>query len=295
MRDGWKSGFHLDRIRLWTVFRQASHLDQNQFTIYHGGYLAIDSGADYTDTESPHYLNYYRRTVAHNSILVYDPAEKFFWSDNLFLQLTTAGSEWIPPATGIPSVVLKTGTYSRPLGLGSMRVVDYVPGHYHYALGRCQQRLFTRKLRRFTREILYVPDRVLLVFRSSREHEPFFSKSLAASWSESSQSWTRRLGAETQGVQKISRMPMSSALRRIGRVAGALASSEGANRHPARRAGNEFYTPGDDHGGVGNGENWPLNRLRVLRLPDDPKLRAHVEDCFGVKTSTRFSVRIARM
>ena len=51
-------------------------------SIYHKGYLAIDAGADYTDTESPHYLNYYRRTVAHNTMLVYQPGETFFWGEN---------------------------------------------------------------------------------------------------------------------------------------------------------------------------------------------------------------------
>ncbi len=59
-------GINLDRVRLRTLLAKHQHLDQNQITIYHRGYLAIDSGADYTDTESPHYLNYYRRTVAAN-------------------------------------------------------------------------------------------------------------------------------------------------------------------------------------------------------------------------------------
>ena len=83
MRDGWKSDSTWIEFDCGPYFAKHQHLDQNHFTIYHGGYLAIDSGADYTDTESPHYLNYYRRTVAHNSVLVYDPAEKFFWSDNV--------------------------------------------------------------------------------------------------------------------------------------------------------------------------------------------------------------------
>ena len=83
MRSGWKPDSTWIEFDCGPYFSKHQHLDQNQFTIYHGGYLAIDSGADYTDTESPHYLNYYRRTVAHNSILVYDPAEKSFWSDNV--------------------------------------------------------------------------------------------------------------------------------------------------------------------------------------------------------------------
>ena len=83
MRNGWKADSTWIEFDCGPYLAKHQHLDQNQFTIYHNGYLAIDSGADYTDTESPHYLNYYRRTVAHNSVLVYDPAEKFFWSDNV--------------------------------------------------------------------------------------------------------------------------------------------------------------------------------------------------------------------
>ena len=80
MRDGWKSDSTWIEFDCGPYLAKHQHLDQNQITIYHQGYLAIDSGADYTDSESPHYLNYYRRTVAHNTVLVYDPAEKFFWS-----------------------------------------------------------------------------------------------------------------------------------------------------------------------------------------------------------------------
>ena len=83
IRDGWKPESTWIEFDCGPYLAKHQHLDQNQITIYHRGYLAIDSGADYTDTESPHYLNYYRRTIAHNSILVYDPAEKFFWSDNV--------------------------------------------------------------------------------------------------------------------------------------------------------------------------------------------------------------------
>ena len=83
MRNGWKPHSTWIEFDCGPYLAKHQHLDQNQVTIYHGGYLAIDSGADYTDSESPHYINYYRRTVAHNSILVYDLSEKFFWSQNL--------------------------------------------------------------------------------------------------------------------------------------------------------------------------------------------------------------------
>jgi heparin/heparan-sulfate lyase len=51
------------------------HRDANSFTIYHKGDLAIDSGA-YDAYETPHWYNYYIRTIAHNTIVVHDPEEK---------------------------------------------------------------------------------------------------------------------------------------------------------------------------------------------------------------------------
>ena len=50
------------------------HLDNNTFVIHRSGSLAIDSG---TNDYGSHRGNYYCRTVAHNGILVFDPAEKF--------------------------------------------------------------------------------------------------------------------------------------------------------------------------------------------------------------------------
>ena len=57
------------------------HLDNNTFVIHRLGSLAIDSG---TNDYGTHRGNYYCRTVAHNGVLVLDPAEVFSgaaWSD----------------------------------------------------------------------------------------------------------------------------------------------------------------------------------------------------------------------
>jgi hypothetical protein len=50
------------------------HLDNNTFVIHRSGSLAIDSG---TNDYGSHRGNYYCRTIAHNGILVFDPAETF--------------------------------------------------------------------------------------------------------------------------------------------------------------------------------------------------------------------------
>lgn len=61
-------------------FGNHQHLDGGSFQLYYKGPLAIDAGA-YNGSSggynSPHNKNFFKRTIAHNSILVYNPDEKF--------------------------------------------------------------------------------------------------------------------------------------------------------------------------------------------------------------------------
>jgi hypothetical protein len=52
------------------------HRDANSIAIYHKGDLAVDSGA-YDAYETPHWYNYFIRTIAHNTIVIHDPSENF--------------------------------------------------------------------------------------------------------------------------------------------------------------------------------------------------------------------------
>lgn len=80
-RTGWGEDAVIAEMKVNAYnFCNHQHLDAGAFQIYHRGALAIDSGA-YTGSSgqygSPHCRNYYWRTIAHNSLLVHDPAEKF--------------------------------------------------------------------------------------------------------------------------------------------------------------------------------------------------------------------------
>ena len=52
------------------------HLDQNAFTIFYKAPLLIDSGF-YDDYATSHWYNYFTRTIAHNTLTVWDPVETF--------------------------------------------------------------------------------------------------------------------------------------------------------------------------------------------------------------------------
>jgi heparinase II/III-like protein len=275
MRDGWSPQSTWIEFDCGPYFAKHQHLDQNQITIYHGGYLAIDSGADYTDSESPHYLNYYRRTVAHNSVLVYDPAENFFWSDNLLSAANDGGQRM--DSSRFWNSIRSRADWERTRDLwdlGSMRVVDYEPGQYHYAMGDASKAYSANKVRRFTREILYVPGHsVLFVYDRVISRNSNFKKawllhgvnepSVEQHRAEASRGTQEFRNAKTFRFREGSGELLVHCLLPKER----MVTSRGGS-------GNEFYTPGDDHGGAwGTGENWPLEPAQGGPLPDDPKLR----------------------
>jgi hypothetical protein len=80
-RTGWDEDSVIAEMKVNVYnFTNHQHLDAGSFQIYYKGPLAVDSG-NYTGTSgaygSPHHSNYYRRTIAHNTLLIYDPEEKF--------------------------------------------------------------------------------------------------------------------------------------------------------------------------------------------------------------------------
>ncbi len=80
-RTGWDQESVIAEMKVnFYNFNNHQHLDAGAFQIYYRGPLAIDSGV-YSGTmgayDSDHHVNYSKRTIAHNCLLVYDPSELF--------------------------------------------------------------------------------------------------------------------------------------------------------------------------------------------------------------------------
>lgn len=80
-RTGWGEDAVIAEMKINEYnFTNHQHLDAGAFQLYYRGALAIDSGL-YSGSAgqygSPHCVNYSWRTIAHNSLLVFDPAEQF--------------------------------------------------------------------------------------------------------------------------------------------------------------------------------------------------------------------------
>lgn len=84
MRSGWPSGpADTDPSATYLTFQSGDHFsyhqhfDQNSFTLFKYGDLAVDSGVYSGDGLSYHDQNYYVRTIAHNTLVVHNPTEDF--------------------------------------------------------------------------------------------------------------------------------------------------------------------------------------------------------------------------
>ena len=80
-RTGWDKNSVIAEMKINEHFvGNHQHMDGGAFQIYYKGPLAIDAGAYHGTSggyNSAHNKNFFKRTVAHNSLLVFDPNEKF--------------------------------------------------------------------------------------------------------------------------------------------------------------------------------------------------------------------------
>ena len=87
-RSGWDDESVIAEMKVNEYnFNNHQHLDAGAFQIYYKGPLALDSGL-YEGVDggygSAHDTNYNKRTIAHNSLLIYDPEEVFERSKRVY-------------------------------------------------------------------------------------------------------------------------------------------------------------------------------------------------------------------
>jgi hypothetical protein len=133
-----------------------SHRDNNSFTLYYRGGLAIDSGI-YDSYAGVHHLNYYSRTIAHNSILVNDPAEKFVLYGKEYSN--DGGQRWLVPGRDAPASApahveqVLDPRFGYTAG-GIIRQED--TEEYTYSVGDAAPSYSSSKLKTFDRHFLWL-------------------------------------------------------------------------------------------------------------------------------------------
>ena len=177
LRDGWAPDSTWIQLACGPYLAKHDHLDAAHLVVYRKGYLAIDSGADYTDTESPHYLNHYRRTVAHNTVLVYQPGETFFWGEDKWPAANDGGQRM--DSSRFWNSVRSLEDWRRTRDLWDRCQLSPVAAEpaYRYARADATRAYQPSKVERFTRDLVHLrePD-VLVVLDRVRAADPSYRK-----------------------------------------------------------------------------------------------------------------------
>jgi len=169
MRSGWDYSENSDDV--YGVFRceaiGGGHTNshQNHLFIARGNdLLAIDSGV-YDGGVSSHHNNYFCRTIAHNTITVYDPSEDTFGS------YANDGGQRMP--LGVPN------------SYGDATSGDFVRGKveafkntdtFTYMKGDATAAYASYKLDLFTREVVYLKPNVFVVLDRVEATSPNYTK-----------------------------------------------------------------------------------------------------------------------
>lgn len=107
-------------------FTYHQHFEQNSFTLFRERDLLIDSGVYSGDGLYNHDRNYYLRTIAHNTLIVYNPSETFH-NIRPGADSNDGGQRDVYPASRSPQSVDQLNTYSNQYETGDIRRMADLP------------------------------------------------------------------------------------------------------------------------------------------------------------------------
>lgn len=182
MRSSWDNDAALLTFKSASFMSEShQHLDQNSYTLYYTAPLLLDTGL-YDSYDSVHWNNYYRRTIAHNSIVVFDPEEQFKNGQTL---LSNDGGQWFKASMARYPTLAQI----QPGGSNALTGLTHFEdgGDYSYAVGNASRAYSEHKLDQqdgFVRSIVYLRSAtaskapVFLVFDRVRTEKQLLATSL---------------------------------------------------------------------------------------------------------------------
>ncbi len=154
-RTGWDSSSAL----VWffnspTKKAAHEHRDNNSFCIYKNAPQIINSGYYYSYGDA-HYINYYMKTIAHNSICVYDSSEQY---TNWGVNVSNDGGQNESPT------LMNINDISSPQFQKGKWILWGSGNDYCYNIADAHQSYDSTKLDRFTRRLFfYKPNKVVVL------------------------------------------------------------------------------------------------------------------------------------
>ena len=174
-RSSWDEDATYFFFKCGDRFTAHQHLDNGHFLIYKYEELAGDGG-HYDSFGSSHDVNYHLRSIAHNTILVYDPCET--WPQ------IRAGAVSSNDGGQSHSWPHHNGAVQDPAqwekGRKLYDIADLVAfedqGTYVYAAGDCTRAYRPEKLAYFTRQIMFLRPGTFVIFDRVVSRNPEFKK-----------------------------------------------------------------------------------------------------------------------
>jgi len=147
------------------------HLDANSFIIHRYAPLAIDSGVQgYNITRG----NYFARTIAHNTVTVYDPDETFTggtWGHSPDTPVANDGGHDYVGGAGFPEDFKKDGAYNKGRILAFLHKPEYT-----YTVGDATRYFKPYKVREHQRAFLHIQPDLFIIFDRVEASSPSFKK-----------------------------------------------------------------------------------------------------------------------
>jgi len=156
-------------------FTAHQHLDVGHFLIYKHAELAGDGG-HYDAFGSRHDVNYHLRTIAHNTVLIHDPAERWpsIRAGNVSGNDGGQHHNW-PHHNG---AVADPADWQR--GRSRYDIADLLAfedqGNFVYVAGDASRAYATNKLEAFTRQVVYLRPDTFVIFDRVQSTQPHFQK-----------------------------------------------------------------------------------------------------------------------
>jgi len=244
MRSGWNEDATHAVFKCGNFYYGHQHADENTFVIFKNGSLAIDAGR--YEWESDHRESYNARTIAHNTILVYDPNESFGNYVN------DGGQVW--PRSMPPTYQDLENTEWDTGDITAFETND----RYTYSCGDATNAYSDHKMKLFLRQFIHLQPDAFLIFDRVEAASADYDKY-----------WLLHTIEEPEIEGRVARID-----ERKGRLLIRSILPEQATMKKVGGPGKEFYVfgrnypPAESYYNVEEGEEWGSWRIEVC--PEQP-------------------------
>ncbi len=176
-RSSWEHDATYLYFKCGDRFTAHQHLDVGSFTVFKNTPLAIPGGF-YDDFAGNHACNYYTRTIATNSMLIFDPSEKFPDGIRAGPKSFNDGGQAYPLPKGWGQNWGALDPAEREKNFKNMDTGDLLAfddqGSFLYTAGDCTKAYAPTKCDFFTRQIVFIrPDTIVIFDRVQSKNANF--------------------------------------------------------------------------------------------------------------------------